>query len=169
MDKPTQDRIAKLHPSVRIEVTKVIKECDLALTGRAKVRITQGLRTFKEQDDLYALGRTKVNPNGKTPRKPMGNIVTYARGGKSVHNYGFAVDICMIIDGKTADFNHKKDWDNDTVADWFECVKIFVKHGWEWGGNWKSFKDIPHFDKKNYNSWQKLSKLKRDADNYVII
>ena len=62
MDTPTRNRIAKLHPSVREEVTKIIQECDTALTGRAKVRITQGLRTFKEQEELYALGRTKVNP-----------------------------------------------------------------------------------------------------------
>ena len=50
MDTPTRNRIAKLHPSVREEVTKIIQECDTALTGRAKVRITQGLRTFKEQE-----------------------------------------------------------------------------------------------------------------------
>ena len=59
MDTATSKRIALLHPSVREEVTKIIQECDVALTGRAKVRITQGLRTFKEQDDLYAIGRTK--------------------------------------------------------------------------------------------------------------
>ncbi len=82
MDTPTQTRIATLHPSVRAEVTTIIQQCDLALTGRAKVRITQGLRTFKEQDDLFALGRTKVNPDGKTPKKPMGKIVTKARGGQ---------------------------------------------------------------------------------------
>jgi peptidoglycan LD-endopeptidase CwlK len=169
MDTPTQTRIATLHPSVRTQVTQIIQQCDLELTGRAKVRITQALRSFKEQDDLFALGRTKANPVGKTAKKPLGNIVTNARAGKSVHNYGFAVDICMIIDGKVADFNHKKDWDNDQVADWFECVKIFIKHGWDWGGNWKSFKDIPHFDKQGFNNWRQLEKLKRDKDNYVVI
>ena len=49
-----------------------------------------------------------------------------------MHNYGFAVDICLIIDGKVASFDHKNDWDNDQLADWFECVKIFVKHGWDY-------------------------------------
>ncbi len=132
MDTPTQTRIANLHPSVIAEVTTIIQDCDQALTGKAKVRITQALRSFKEQDDLFALGRTKVNPNGKTTKKPLGHIVTNARAGKSVHNYGFAVDICLIIDGKVASFDHKKDWDNDTVADWFECVKIFIKNGWDY-------------------------------------
>lgn len=169
MDTPTKNRIAKLHPSVRKEVTKIIKECDKALKGKAKVRITQGLRTFREQDDLYALGRTIVNPNGKTSKKPMGNKVTNAKGGQSIHNYGFAVDICLIIDEKIASWDTTKDWDNDQVADWYECVKIFAKHGWEWGGNWKTFKDLPHFDKRGFNSWRILSKLKQDKNGYVII
>ncbi|MDR6968492.1 peptidoglycan L-alanyl-D-glutamate endopeptidase CwlK [Flavobacterium arsenatis] len=169
MDIPTQNRIAKLHPLVREEVAKIIHECDIALTGRAKIRITQGLRTFKEQQDLYALGRTKVNPDGKSLKKPMGNKVTNAKAGQSIHNYGFAVDMVLIIDGKNVSWNTTKDWDNDQVADWYECVKIFAKHGWEWGGNWKTFKDLPHFDKKGYNSWQKLSKLKLDKNGYVML
>lgn len=158
MDSYTKQRIGKLHPSVREEVTKIIEECDSALTGRAKVRVTQGLRTFEEQDALYAQGRTKP-----------GKKVTNAKGGQSIHNYGFAVDICLIIDGKIASWDTAKDWDNDTVADWYECVKIFAKHGWEWSGNWKTFKDMPHFDKRNLNSWRKLSKLKKDKNGYIIL
>jgi len=158
MDTPTKNQIAKLHPSVRNEVTAIIQECDTALTGRAKIRITQGLRTFAEQDALYQQGRTKP-----------GKKVTNAKAGQSVHNYGFAVDICLIIDGITASWDNAKDWDNDQVADWYECVKIFAKFGWEWGGNWKTFKDLPHFDKKGFNNWRTLSKLKQDKNGYVII
>jgi peptidoglycan LD-endopeptidase CwlK len=169
MDTTTIDKISKLHPSVRAEVKKIIEECDKALTGKAKVRITQGLRTFKEQDGLYNLGRTVANSVGKTPKKPLGNIVTNAKGGKSIHNYGFAVDICLIIDGKVASWDTAKDWDNDRIADWYECVKIFIKNGWEWGGNWKKFKDLPHFDKRGFGSWQSLSKLKLDKEGYVIL
>lgn len=157
MDKPTTQRIALLHPSIRDEVTQIIKECDLALTGKAKVRITQGLRTIEEQNDMYAQGRTKP-----------GKKITNAKGGQSIHNYGFAVDICLIIDEKIASWDTKKDWDNDKVADWYECVKIFAKHGYEWGGNWKTFKDMPHFEKRNL-TWQKLSKLKKDKQGYVIL
>ena len=158
MDTPTQNRIAKLHPSVRDEVTTIIQECDKALTGVATGRITQGLRTFAEQDALYQQGRT-------TPSKK----VTNAKAGQSIHNYGFAVDICLIIDGKTASWETAKDWDNDKVADWYECVKIFAKHGWEWGGNWKTFKDVPHFEKKGFNNWRTLAKLKKDKNDYVVL
>ncbi|AEW86657.1 peptidoglycan L-alanyl-D-glutamate endopeptidase [Flavobacterium columnare] len=156
MDKITKERIEKLHPLVRDEVTKIINECNQSLTGRAQVRITQGLRTFKEQEDLYALGRTKP-----------GKKVTNVKGGQSIHNYGFAVDICLIIDGKVASWDTVKDWDNDGVADWYECVKIFAKHGWDWGGNWKTFKDLPHFEKRGFSDWKELKKRPLDDHGYV--
>jgi peptidoglycan L-alanyl-D-glutamate endopeptidase CwlK len=165
MDTITQKRINKLHPIVRDEVKNIIAECDAALTGKAKIRITQGLRTFDEQAQLYAIGRTKA-----------GKKVTNAKAGQSIHNYGLAVDMCLIIDGKTASWDTAKDWDNDKIADWYECVKIFAKHGWEWGGNWKTFKDLPHFEKKKIDratselkvSWRALVKLPKDKDGYVI-
>lgn len=166
MDKISLQRIEKLHPLVREEVKNIIKECDEALTGRAKVRITQGLRSFEEQEKLYAIGRITT-----------GKKVTNAKAGQSIHNYGFAVDICLIIDGKVANWDTAKDWDNDQVADWYECVKIFAKHGWDWGGNWKTFKDLPHFERKSIptkkktikTSWRNLSKIARDKDGYVIL
>ncbi len=165
MDTITQKRIDKLHPIVRDEVKNIIAECDAALTGKAKIRITEGLRTFDEQAQLYAVGRTKA-----------GKKVTNAKAGQSIHNYGLAVDMCLIIDGKTASWDTAKDWDDDKIADWYECVKIFAKHGWQWGGNWKTFKDLPHFEKKKIAratselkvSWRALIKLPKDKDGYVI-
>ena len=157
MDKVTEQRIALLHPKVRAEVTKIVNECNAALTGRAQVRIAQGLRTDKEQAALYAIGRTV-----------KGSKVTNAKAGQSIHNYGLAVDIVLIIDGKTASWDTAKDWDNDKVADWYECVKVFAAHGWDWGGNWKTFKDLPHFEKKGYK-WQTLIKAARDKNGYVIL
>lgn len=166
MDKVTLQRIEKLHPSVREEVKQIIKECDEALTGRAKIRITQGLRSFEEQEKLYAIGRIT-----------LGKKVTNAKAGQSIHNYGLAVDICLMVDGKAASWDTAKDWDNDKVADWYECVKIFARHGWDWGGNWKNFKDLPHFEKKYITtakgivktSWRTLLKMRTDKDGYVIL
>lgn len=158
MDKYTKKRIQKLHPLVRDEVEKIVEECNIALSERAKIRITQGFRTIEEQNKLYAKGRTI-----------SGKKVTNAKGRQSIHNYGFAVDICLIIDGKKASWDTMKDWDGDKVADWFECVKIFAKYNWDWGGNWKTFKDLPHFEKIGYNNWRKLSKLKKDKNDYVIL
>lgn len=158
MDKITQDRIKLLHPKVKDEVTKIINEIDVALTGRAKVRLTQGLRTFEEQNKLFN-------------QKPK---VTNAKGGQSIHNYGLAVDIVLIIDGKEASWNTQTDWDNDKKADWSECVEIFKKYGWSWGGNWTSFKDYPHFEKTFGHTWRTLLEKYNKKDfipntNYVNI
>lgn len=152
MDKITTQRIALLHPSVREEMTTIVNKCNELLTGRAQLRISEGLRTFAEQDALFA----------KRPK------VTKAKGGQSVHNYGFAVDIVLIIDGKTASWDTAKDWDGDEISDWDECVKVFALHGWSWGGNWTSFKDMPHFDKIGFNNWRVLAQKKRDTNNYII-
>lgn len=153
MDKATLDRISLLHPSVRNEMQTIITECNNALTGKSQVRVSEGLRTNAEQDALF-LKRPKV---------------TNAKGGQSVHNYGFAVDIVLIINGKTASWDTHKDWDNDGIADWDECVKIFAKHGWSWGGNWTSFKDMPHFDKIGFNNWRVLITKPKNLQGYIII
>lgn len=136
MDKISLDRLERLHPKLREEAKVIFAECEKALTGRATIRIAQGLRTIEEQNELYAQGRTKP-----------GNIVTNARGGSSYHNYGLAIDFVLIVDKTHASWDMKTDWDGDKVADWMEIVKIFQKHGWEWGGNWTSLKDYPHFQK----------------------
>jgi len=156
MDRLSKERILLLHPDLRMDAFDILSEIECALTGNAKVRFTYTLRTFKEQQDLYNLGRTVVNPDGRSKSKPMGNIVTNAKAGQSIHNYGLAVDIALIINGTEASWNTVKDFDGDLVSDWMECVKIFKKHGWEWGGDWKTFRDAPHFQKDFGYSWQQL-------------
>jgi peptidoglycan L-alanyl-D-glutamate endopeptidase CwlK len=136
MDTITLARIELLHPKVRAEAREIYIAIYNALKGRAAVRFTHTLRTITEQDALYAQGRT-------TP----GKIVTNAKGGKSYHNFGLAIDICLIIDGKEASWDISKDFDNDKIADWMEAVAIFKSRGWEWGGDFKSIKDAPHFQK----------------------
>ena len=159
MDQISLERIKTLHPKIRQEVLQLYKKANnLELGKGVRLRFAYTSRTPEEQDKLYAQGRTKP-----------GKKVTNAKAGQSVHNYGFAVDICLIIDGKVASWDTAKDWDNDKIADWYEVVKIFAKYGWEWGGNWKNFKDMPHFEKKGFNDWRKLQTYKRDSLGYVII
>ena len=149
IDKPSQDRIALLHPKIREEVASIVREANIALTGRASVRISQGLRTISEQNALYAQGRTD-----KTKK-----IVTNAKGGSSYHNYGLAVDVVLILDGKTASWDDKTDFDGDKVSDWMEVVAIFKKYGYAWGGEWR-FKDSPHFEKTfGFTTKQLLQKV----------
>ena len=129
-DQLTLDRIKLLHPKVRDEAYEIYDEICEELKGRAKCRFSYTLRTFAEQDILFK----------KVPK------VTNARGGLSYHNYGLAIDIVLIIDGRSASWEQKIDYDGDGKADWMEVVAIFKQHGWEWGGDWK-FTDAPHFQK----------------------
>ena len=136
MDTISLARIELLHPKLRTEAKEIYITIYNALKGRAAVRFTHTLRTIAEQDALYAQGRTKP-----------GKKVTNAKGGQSYHNYGLAIDICLIIDDKEASWDTLKDYDGDGISDWMEAVAIFKSRGWEWGGEFKSIKDAPHFQK----------------------
>jgi peptidoglycan L-alanyl-D-glutamate endopeptidase CwlK len=88
-----------------------------------------GVRTFAEQDALYAQGRT-------TP----GKIVTKAKGGKSWHNFGLAVDI--VEDGDVEQAGIQWSWSKN--LDYLKIGALAKTVGLEWGGFWKSFTDYPH-------------------------
>ncbi len=61
-----------------------INECFIPIASiyGYTLRISSGYRTVEEQEQIYQQGRT-VN----------GHIVTEATGGRSIHNFGLAVDI----------------------------------------------------------------------------
>ncbi|KAF6658852.1 M15 family metallopeptidase [Paenibacillus polymyxa] len=109
---------------------------DFAYACGVPIVITQGLRTIDEQNGLYTQGRTKP-----------GQIVTNARGGYSYHNFGVAIDFALLLpDGKNVSWDMKRDGDGDGIADWDEVVAEAKRIGWNWGGDWRSFKDYPHFE-----------------------
>jgi len=63
-----------------------------------------------------------------------------------MHNYGLAIDFALrSVDGKDVTWDMGKDFDGDGKPDWMEVVEEAKKLGFEWGGDWKSFKDYPHF------------------------
>lgn len=99
------------------------------------VIITEGFRSFKEQDELYKQGRTK-----------KGNIVTYAKGGESYHNYGLAIDFALQKKDGSIIWDMEYDGNQNGKSDWLEVVEIAKKLGFEWGGDWKRFKDYPHLE-----------------------
>jgi peptidoglycan LD-endopeptidase CwlK len=95
------------------------------------------LRTFEDQDELYAQGRTKP-----------GSIATNARGGDSLHNYGLAGD--YVLDGQIEKPGIQWSWDikldlnADRRNDWLQMAEIAVSCGLEAGYFWKRFPDAPH-------------------------
>ena len=120
-----------------------------------KKLVTQGMRTFEEQDNLFN-------------QKPK---VTNAKGGQSIHNYGLAFDFCLI-EGKKTIWDVAKDFDSDKRPDWAEVVEVFKKAGYTWGGDFRSFKDAPHFEKTFGHTWQQLLELKKagkTTNGYVNI
>ena len=83
------------------------------------VEVVQGLRTFAEQDALFAQGRSK-----------KGQIVTNAKGGQSNHNYGLAVDLCPFVNGKPQ-------WNDN--AGFLLIGAEAAKVGLQWGGAGRSY------------------------------
>jgi len=113
----------KVQPLVERKALNVVKEM-LAL-GHV-VHVFEGYRTPARQDYLYQQGRTRP-----------GDIVTNLRGGESLHNYGVAVDIVFGPEGHPS-WNPKEPW--------LLLGTIGKKHGFEWGGDWSGWKDMPHFE-----------------------
>lgn len=156
-------RIARLHPKVRDEVRLLIEKAEARLPGVA-IRIVQGLRTFAEQDALYAQGRTKPGPR-----------VTNAKGGQSIHNYGTAIDFALLYDKdgngtyESLSWDTLKDFDKDGESDWLEVVDIFEEAGWNWGGRWSSLKDNPHLEKTFGYTWKQLLSKHQAGQEYVDI
>lgn len=132
--------VSELHPAIKDKVEAAINKAEAGFPQWMAIRIAQGIRDIDYQNGLYAQGRTKP-----------GKIVTDVRGGYSYHNYGLAVDFALLIDkdrnGKydTVSWDTEGDLDQDKQKDWMEVVAIFKAAGFEWGGDWKSPIDRPHF------------------------
>lgn len=54
--------------------------------------IVSGYRSYQEQRDLYAQGRTPAEIANRVSKRGTGGTVTDAWPGSSAHNYGLAVD-----------------------------------------------------------------------------
>jgi len=122
MDAPSEIRLSEVHPKLADRVRSL---SDALETVNITIRITQGLRTWGEQDTLYAQGRTAP-----------GSVVTNAKGGYSAHNFGYAVDfVCMNA--------ALPDW-NRNDAQWQGVLLEAQKHGLAEGASWRTFPDYPH-------------------------
>ncbi|WP_028777312.1 M15 family metallopeptidase [Shimazuella kribbensis] len=125
--------VQHLHPKVQSAMEQLIRK---AQRKGISIRITEGFRSFDQQDQLYSQGRKKPGP-----------IVTNAKGGQSYHNYGLAIDFALY-DEKThqLSWDIKKDGNKNGISDWQEVVYEAKKLGFSWGGDWEQFKDYPHLE-----------------------
>jgi peptidoglycan L-alanyl-D-glutamate endopeptidase CwlK len=132
-DARTEDKLRSLLPEAADRFRPFIAEARrvaLVKYGCDYVAIS-GHRTWETQDLLYDRGRT--SPGAK---------VTNARGGYSNHNFGIALDFGVFRNGKYLDSD-----DPSTAAVVHRNAgAIASDFDIEWGGDWTSFKDFPHFE-----------------------
>jgi len=133
------------------DLHKTVKRGCLELKKRLKehgydMGISSTYRDFEMQDYLYAQGRTRP-----------GNIITNAKGGESIHNYRLAFDIF-----------------NNVVNNMYDKIfldlagKIGREMGFDWGGDWTSFVDMPHFEFTGSLSLQDLQNGKTLPDDILM-
>lgn len=121
VDPRSEKNIATLLPEVQPIARELVHKA--ALAG-ITIRVISGLRSYAEQDALYAKGRTAPGP-----------IVTNAAGGHSNHNFGIAFDI-GVFEGNNYLGDSPK----------YKAVGVIgMDLGLEWGGNWVTIVDQPHF------------------------
>ena len=120
----------RLHPLVANRGESFIRLAHSCLD--LEVRLTSGYRSAKEQNALYAQGRSEP-----------GRVVTNAKAGQSYHNYGLAVDFVIIHNNET-DYDLNTDRNRNDIPDWQELGELGRALGFEWGGDWNSFPDYPH-------------------------
>ena len=129
----------KLHPKLQKKLNELEKACKKV---GLKIQITECVRTIAEQDALYAQGRTTG---------VKGHTVTNAPGYSysSHHMWGTAFDFCRA-DGKEPYY--------DKDGFFTKVGKIGKSLGLEWGGDWKSPVDKPHFQLSDWGSTTKQLK-----------
>ena len=87
---------------------------------------TGGLRTEADQAKLYTSGASKAD----------------GRTNKSYHQTGLALDVYAYVDGKAS-------WDKlhlALIATVMLQASAQLGYKLKWGGNWKSWQDMPHFE-----------------------
>jgi len=100
--------------------------------GLPKPFLTCTYRPNEEQTELYSHGRTIKGP-----------VVTNAKAGQSPHNFNpsHAFDIAFI------GLDKKLDWSPELFKLFAQIIK---EDGIVWGGDFKSMKDNPHFEVKDW-------------------
>jgi peptidoglycan L-alanyl-D-glutamate endopeptidase CwlK len=121
VDDRSEKAIATLLPEVQPYARALVAK---AAQHGITIKVISGLRTYEEQNELFSQGRTSP-----------GRIVTRARAGFSNHNFGIAFDIGVFEGNKYLNESPK-----------YKAVGVLgMDLGLEWGGNWKTIVDEPHF------------------------
>lgn len=113
-------RLKGVHP----DLVRVVKR--LAETSGIPFTLLEGVRTIERQRELYKAGASKTLNSRHIPAK---------------NGFGHAVDIAPLISGKVS-------WDwplYRKLAPLMKAAAKAEKVAIEWGGDWTSFADGPHW------------------------
>lgn len=127
-DPRSERLLAGLHLKAQEAARRLLA---LAVGAGFRIRLVSGTRSYAEQERLHAQGRY----GNAGPR------VTNARGGQSNHNFGIAWDIGLFdeagqyLNGDTA----------AELAEYRRLGEMARPLGLEWGGDWTSIPDVPHY------------------------
>ena len=124
-DPRSEANIATLRNDTQAKAREWLLKC---LEAGINVKVICGTRTYQEQVELYAKGRTTRGPK-----------VTNAGPGYSWHNFGVGWDF-VVFDSKGQPL-----WESPLME---RCGKIAESLGLEWGGHWTGFQDTPHIQLK---------------------
>lgn len=89
------------------------------------IKVISGWISPEDQERRYAQGRTQP-----------GKKITNSRAGKSNHNYGYAFDVGVFVNGR---YVHDE-------AKLKRVGELGEQLGLIWGGRWTTFRDLPHFE-----------------------
>ena len=106
---------------------------ELCRSNGLNVLVTQTVRDKEYQEHLYAQGRTRpgsIVTNGRTPTFHSDKA-------------GLAFDFCKNVKGHEYDDN----------AFFAKAAALAKGMGFSWGGDWKSFPDMPHIQWDNGGEW----------------
>ncbi|MFA5376855.1 MAG: M15 family metallopeptidase [Dehalococcoidia bacterium] len=146
MNKKLED----LRPAVRDAALRATKAMD---DKGVLYAIFETLRSTETQIAYYAQGRLALDTVNdlriKAGLKPIGNSenmrkITNCDGIKilSQHQSGSALDIVpMTSQGYPC-------WPGKQDGRWRAIAEAMKAEGFEWGGDWTSFPDFPHFEMK---------------------
>lgn len=96
------------------------------------------MRTAEEQSQLYSIGRDEQGNRIEGQK-----VVTNAKAGKSLHNFGRAFDCVPMVSGKPI-------WDDkgNNRALWEKVGAAGESAGLEWSGRWRGkLRELGHFQR----------------------
>ena len=140
IDSRSQKNLDSLLPKVRPLFVQLLDHLQEHFAPKGIIpKYICGTRTWEEQEELFAKGRTAPGPR-----------VTNAKGGFSNHNYGIAVDIGLFNDGRYLE-------NSPYYLEIGDVVALFPQL--EWGGSWKSITDEPHVQYRTCRTIAQLREL----------